>query len=92
MNHQAIYNTHKTVTSIGEEAYDSSGSVVPINDKLVSVEVIKLDREQLQQAINSESLAYLASTDWYIIRLQETDVAVPQTILDKRSAARLAVV
>tara|TARA_R110000787_G_scaffold97125_1_gene200680 strand:+ start:937 stop:1203 length:267 start_codon:yes stop_codon:yes gene_type:complete len=45
-----------------------------------------------QQTINSESLAYLASTDWYITRQSETDVAVPQDILTLRAAARVAVV
>tara|TARA_R110000803_G_scaffold168692_1_gene231743 strand:- start:48 stop:362 length:315 start_codon:yes stop_codon:yes gene_type:complete len=45
-----------------------------------------------QQVINGESLAYLASTDWYITRQSETDVAVPQAILTLRAAARVAVV
>lgn len=47
---------------------------------------------QAQQVINSESLAYLASTDWYVIRLQETGVVIPQDILDARAEARLAIV
>jgi hypothetical protein len=45
-----------------------------------------------QQVINGESLAYLASTDWYITRQSETDVAVPEAILTLRAAARAAVV
>jgi hypothetical protein len=45
-----------------------------------------------QQVINGESLAYLASTDWYITRQSETDVAVPQAILTLRAEARAAVV
>ena len=45
-----------------------------------------------QQVINGESLAYLSSTDWYITRQSETDVAVPQAILTLRAEARAAVV
>jgi hypothetical protein len=45
-----------------------------------------------QERINSDSLAYLASTDWYIIRLQETAKPIPQEILDNRQAARDAIV
>jgi hypothetical protein len=45
-----------------------------------------------QELINQESIAYLTSTEWYVIRLQETGVAVPQGILDLRASARLDVV
>jgi hypothetical protein len=45
-----------------------------------------------QERINNESRDYLASTDWYIVRQQETGAAVPQEILDARQAAREAVV
>tara|TARA_R110000803_G_scaffold159868_1_gene223900 strand:+ start:1040 stop:1369 length:330 start_codon:yes stop_codon:yes gene_type:complete len=45
-----------------------------------------------QQVINGESLAYLASTDWYVTRQSETDVAVPQDISTLRAEARAAVV
>jgi hypothetical protein len=45
-----------------------------------------------QEEINAENRAYLASTDWYIIRSQETGTPVQQDILDARSAARAAIV
>ena len=45
-----------------------------------------------QEAINTESLAYLDSTDWYVIRQTESGVAVPVDITTARTAARLAVV
>lgn len=48
--------------------------------------------QQVQAQTNAEARAYLASTDWYVIRLQETGVAVPQEILDKRAEARLDIV
>ena len=41
-----------------------------------------------QDAINAEALAYLASTDWYVLRLSETSTAIPADILTKRQAAR----
>lgn len=48
--------------------------------------------EQLQAEGNATSLTYLASTDWYVIRLQESGVAIPQSVLDARASARLSVV
>ena len=45
-----------------------------------------------QASINSESLTYLASTDWYITRQAETGVAVPADITTARADARLAIV
>jgi hypothetical protein len=44
--------------------------------------------QQEQERINAESREYLKSTDWYVIRQQETSVAIPQDILDARQAAR----
>ena len=44
-----------------------------------------------QSSINSESLEYLASTDWYITRHAETGVAVPDEITTARAAAREAI-
>ena len=48
--------------------------------------------EQLQELANSEARAYLSSTDWYVIRLQETGQDVPEEILEARSQARFRVV
>jgi hypothetical protein len=54
--------------------------------------LIKLDPAKIaaaQQAkTNAEARDYLASTDWYIIRFQETAVAVPADITTARQAAR----
>ena len=36
----------------------------------------------------NDNLKYLKDTDWYIVRFTETNVAIPQEILDKRAAAR----
>ena len=48
--------------------------------------------EQLQAQINSEALAYLASTDWYVIRMHETGEPVPEGVLAERETARARVV
>jgi hypothetical protein len=47
--------------------------------------------QQEQERINNESREYLKSTDWYVVRQQETGVAIPQNILDARQAARNAI-
>ena len=48
--------------------------------------------EQLQEQVNAEARAYLSSTDWYIIRLQETGEAIPEDVLEERAEARASVV
>jgi len=45
-----------------------------------------------QAVINGDSLAYLASTDWLIVRQAETGVVVPADVTQARTDARLAVV
>lgn len=41
---------------------------------------------------NDGARAYLAATDWYVIREQETGEPTPPSILAERAAARLKVV
>ena len=53
-----------------------------------SEQVAQEKAQQEQERINNESREYLKSTDWYVIRQQETGVAIPQDILDARQAAR----
>jgi hypothetical protein len=48
--------------------------------------------EQIQVRINEEAIAYLSSTDWYVVRFVETGVAIPEEILAERQAARERVV
>ena len=45
-----------------------------------------------QRRINMESLAYLASSDWYAIRLAETGEAIPADVLTARANARASIV
>ena len=36
----------------------------------------------------SEAASYLSSTDWYVIRKQETKKAIPKEVAEKRAEAR----
>lgn len=45
-----------------------------------------------QEILNSDSLSYLAETDWYVIRNHETGADIPQDILTARAEARAAIV
>ena len=47
---------------------------------------------EIQAQINAEHRAYLASTDWYIVRFAETGVAIPDEIKIARQAARDSIV
>lgn len=44
--------------------------------------------EELVEREIAEKLAYLASTDWYVVRYAETGVAIPAEVSTARSAAR----
>jgi hypothetical protein len=54
---------------------------------LIKTDATKIAAAQ-QFKVNAEARAYLASTDWYVIRFQETAVAVPADIASARQAAR----
>jgi hypothetical protein len=56
------------------------------------VEYIDISAQVEQEKINAEALAYLAYTDWMIIRETETQVACPAEIKQLRAEARLKVV
>lgn len=40
------------------------------------------------EQLAAEARAYLASTDWYVVRRSETGEPIPQDVMDKRAAAR----
>lgn len=44
-----------------------------------------------QQAAVSEALAYLQSTDWYVVRQLDNGVAMPSDVKTKREQARLVI-
>lgn len=48
--------------------------------------------EELQAQANAEARAYLASTDWYVVRKTETGTEIPADVIAARQAARDSVV
>ena len=44
--------------------------------------------EQLAEQAKKEALYYLNSTDWYVTRMSETGVAIPEDVLAKRTECR----
>lgn len=48
--------------------------------------------QEIQEEVNRENRAYLASTDWYVVRMAETGIPVPDDILEARAAARAAII
>lgn len=60
-----------------------------VNGNLIRSEVV--DPAVLQIMKNESNLAYLAETDWYVVRKSETGKAIPEEILTKRQAARAAI-
>ena len=83
---QAIYKLYpQVVCTVDDIAYDA-------DDNVVEYDLQAVEAEAAQQQLNQESRSYLSSTDWYVIRQQETGVAIPQDILDARQAAREAIV
>lgn len=57
-----------------------------------TVEVEDITAQVAQQAVNAEALAYLASTDWLIIREVDAGVPCPADIKAERAAARARIV
>lgn len=57
-----------------------------------TVEIEDITDQVAQQAINAEALAYLASTDWLVIREVDAGTACPADIKAERAAARARIV
>ncbi len=66
-----------------------TGVILPAEYSIV-IEDISAQLEQ--EAINSEALAYLASTDWVVVRASERGEPVPEDIKAAREAARARII
>lgn len=55
---------------------------------LSQLEKVKTDTEVELDNAKNEAIAYLRSTDWYVLRYIETDKLVPDDIASKRAEAR----
>ena len=57
-----------------------------------TVEIEDITAQVAQQAINAEALAYLALTDWYIIREIDQGTPCPAEVKAERTSARARIV
>lgn len=67
-----------------------AGSFGPINS--YDLQITDITAEALQKQTNKEALAYLASTDWYIIRELDSGELCPDNIKTARAQARARIV
>jgi len=57
-----------------------------------TVEILDITAQVEQERINAEALAYLASTDWLVIREIDAGVPCPAEVKAERAAARARIV
>lgn len=77
------------------ETYDPSEDVVEEVESPISFtpeEIAAQEAWDEQARINRVSLRYLADTDWYVTRFQETGQAIPEDVATKRQEARDSIV
>jgi phage gp36-like protein len=83
---------------LDEQGVEVSPAVPAVMQKWVklkaeyTIEIEDITAQVAQDAINAEALAYLASTDWLIIREVDAGVACPADIKTLRAEARAKVV
>lgn len=68
-----------------------TGEVTQIPYTQAEIDALESPFEK-QQEVNKKSRDYLSSTDWYVIRLVETGIEVPDNILKARHEARNSIV
>lgn len=56
------------------------------------VEIENISAQVEQERINAEALAYLASTDWMVLRSIDNGIPYPEEIKTERAAARARIV
>lgn len=62
--------------------------IVPDKKGYPVLKNVTISKEEKRRIADQQARVYLASTDWYVMRLQETGKPIPQEILDARQAAR----
>ena len=75
-------------TNTALEAADVAGYITAWEANAPDAEV----EPTAQEVTNAESMAYLASTDWYASRKSDTGEAIPSDIAALRAEARAAIV
>lgn len=71
------------------EMGEPTGAILPAE---YTIEIEDITAQVEQEKINAEALAYLAATDWMVLRAMDNGTPVPQEIKDLRQAARDKVV
>lgn len=72
-----------------DEMGEPTGVILPAE---YTVEIEDITAEHEQNKINTEALAYLTSTDWYIIRELDEGKPCPTEIKAERAAARARII
>ena len=72
-----------------DEQGQPTGVILPAE---YTVEIEDITTQVAQEAINAEALAYLASTDWMIIREMDSGTPCPAEIKTERAIKRAAIV
>jgi len=67
---------------------DSFVHLLPAGSVPITDEEAEALRPRPQPDPKAEALAYLASTDWYVVRFAETGAPIPGEVTEKRAAAR----
>jgi len=58
---------------------------------LLEEKAVLLADEYTQKSVNKKALAYLASTDWMVLRQADSGEVIPNNIKDARATARLEI-
>ena len=80
----SIPPTHGLYRIAQEEVAAGEAVIIPFDN-------VAADATQAAQEALSEATSYLASTDWYVVRLAETGVNVPEDVAAKRAQSRVTV-
>lgn len=72
-----------------KEEKDDDGEVISSELIPAEYEVVEEEFDPEAGKAKSDALAYLAATDWYVVRWAETGVEVPNDIFEARTQARV---
>ncbi len=85
----------EVVNESGEVVQEAIPAVMVTMVKLkaeYTIEVLDITAQVEQEKTNAEALAYLASTDWLVIREMDAGVPCPAEVKAERAAARARIV
>ena len=83
---------------LDDQGVEVSPSIPAVTQKWVklkaeyTIEIEDITAQVAQEAINAEALAYLASTDWLVIREVDAGTPCPADVKAERAAARARIV